>query len=81
MKDLVLTAPRFPLKEALDVADRLYGVTGRGSVLPSERDQNVLIESDDRRAILKIANGLESRALLEAQNAALTHVARRTSLR
>ena len=80
VKDLVLSAPRIPLDEALDAARRLYGITGRGSVLPSERDQNVLVESDDRRAVLKIANALESRALLEAQDAALAHVARRTAL-
>ena len=80
MEDLVLTAPRLAMDEALDLARGHYGVVGVGSPLPSERDRNVLIDSDDRRVILKIANALESRALLEAQNAALAHVARRTSL-
>lgn len=80
MEDLVLSAPRVSLPDALDVARRIYGMTGSGSLLPSERDQNVLVEGDDRRGVLKIANTVESRALLEAQNAALAHVARRTAL-
>jgi 4-aminobutyrate aminotransferase-like enzyme/Ser/Thr protein kinase RdoA (MazF antagonist) len=78
--DLVLTAPRLSLDEALDVARRFYGISGTGSSLPSERDQNVLIEFGDERVVLKIANTRESRALLEAQNAALAHVARRSNL-
>ena len=80
MEDLVLTAPRLSIEEALGAARRLYGVTGSGSPLPSERDQNVVIEAEEPRVVLKIANALESRALLEAQNAALAYVARRTTL-
>src|SRR4029078_11559669 len=79
-EDLVLTAPRWSVDEALDVAGRFYGISGTGSTLPSERDQNVLIESGDERVVLKIANTRESRGLLEAQNAALAHVAKRSNL-
>jgi len=80
VEDLVLTAPRWTVDEALDVAGRFYGISGTGSTLPSERDQNVLIESGDERVVLKIANTRESRSLLEAQNAALAHVAKRSNL-
>jgi 4-aminobutyrate aminotransferase-like enzyme/Ser/Thr protein kinase RdoA (MazF antagonist) len=80
VEDLVLTAPRLSLGEALDLAGRMYGLAGTGTWLPSERDQNLCIHAGDRRFVLKIANTLESRALLEAQNAALAHVARRSTL-
>jgi Ser/Thr protein kinase RdoA (MazF antagonist) len=44
--------------------------------LPSERDQNFLLETRaGQRFVLKIANATESPALLEAQNAALERMA------
>ena len=46
------------------------GVDGDVSPLPSERDQNFLLRTSGERFVLKIANA-DSRALLEAQNAAL----------
>jgi len=77
----VLDAPALTTDEAVECAVRVYGVTASGSLLPSERDQNVLLQTDaGERFVLKIANASESRALLEAQNAALAHVARRSSL-
>src|SRR5262245_31623132 len=79
--DMVLEAPRLTIDDALSCASRDFGVTGRGSLLPSERDQNVVIQTDGGdRFVLKIANAAESRALLDAQNAALAHVARRSTL-
>lgn len=79
--DVVLDAPAVAIDEAVACAVRLYGVGASGSPLPSERDQNVLLQTDaGERFVLKIANASESRALLEAQNAALAHVARRSSL-
>src|SRR5262245_46325175 len=79
--DMVLDAPALTIDEAVAWAGRLYGVGGTGSPLPSERDQNVLLETESGdRFVLKIANALELRALLEAQNAALAHVARRSPL-
>ena len=48
--------------------------------LPSERDQNfLLIDDSDQRFVLKISNRLESRALLEAQNAVMDYLADRVS--
>lgn len=77
----MLDAPSIGMDFALVCASRFFGVTASGSPLPSERDQNVLLQTDGgERYVLKIANARESRALLEAQNAALAHVARRTTL-
>ena len=51
-------------------------MTGRASALPSERDQNFLLQADGGPAfVLKIANAGESRAMLEAENAAMRHLA------
>jgi len=79
--DVVLDAPMLTIDETIEWAGRLFGVTGRGSPLPSERDQNVLLHADGgERFVLKIARASEPRDLLAAQNAALAHVARRSSL-
>jgi 4-aminobutyrate aminotransferase-like enzyme/Ser/Thr protein kinase RdoA (MazF antagonist) len=79
--DVLLDAPALPIDEAVEWAGRLYGVTANGSPLPSERDQNVLLSTEaGDRFVLKIANATESRGHLEAQNAGLAHVARRSTL-
>ena len=70
--DVLVLAPRFTIADAIDIASRVFGVTGSGSALPSERDQNVRVEtSAGDRFVLKIANAADDRRLLEAQNAAL----------
>jgi len=77
---LLKHAPDFNLASAERIADDLFGVHGHAQSLPSERDQNFLLtDSAGEKFVLKIANALESRAFLEAENAALTHVARRVS--
>jgi 4-aminobutyrate aminotransferase-like enzyme/Ser/Thr protein kinase RdoA (MazF antagonist) len=77
---VVVHAPRLSVEEAAAVAREWFGVEGTFSPLPSERDQNFRVAmaggSGERdSAVLKIANALEDRSLLEAQNAALCHVA------
>ena len=63
------------------MARRLYGIDADASPLPSERDQNfLLLTAAGDRFVLKIANSTDDRALLDAQNAALAHVGRRTTL-
>ncbi|HVH55664.1 MAG TPA: aminotransferase class III-fold pyridoxal phosphate-dependent enzyme [Vicinamibacterales bacterium] len=69
-------APRFHAADAVRLARDLYGIAGAASALPSERDQNFLLETaTGERFVLKIANATESREILEAQNAAMEHVA------
>jgi 4-aminobutyrate aminotransferase-like enzyme/Ser/Thr protein kinase RdoA (MazF antagonist) len=79
--DLLQLVPALTADEAADLGRRLFGVDGDASPLPSERDQNfVLRTAAGDRFVLKIANGADARALLEAQNAALAHVARSSTL-
>jgi 4-aminobutyrate aminotransferase-like enzyme/Ser/Thr protein kinase RdoA (MazF antagonist) len=85
-------APAFSVVDAADVARELYGIDATATPLPSERDQNfrmdpigipgtveVSPESSSTSFVLKIANATEGRDVLEAQNAALAHVASRLS--
>jgi len=76
----LLQAPRFDAAGAEHLARELYALDATASLLPSERDQNFLlaVPSGDRY-VLKIANGGEERAMLEAQNAAMAHVANRVT--
>lgn len=73
---LVQTAPRFDIRQAAEIALRLYGVHGAIRPLPSERDQNFRIEVHSGEGfVLKIANASESYDLLDAQNHALKRMA------
>ncbi len=70
--------PRFDLAAAERMAREFFGVDGRATALTSERDQNFLIHgSDGPRMVLKVANATEERAMLEAQQRAITHLAAR----
>ena len=76
-------SPRFGPADAERLAAELFGVAGRATPLPSERDQNFLITPDSDsagRLVLKVANAEEDASLLEAQQAALEHLAPRTEL-
>jgi len=69
-------APRFLAADAVRLARDIYGIEAAASALPSERDQNFLLEAAaGERFVLKIANATEAREILEAQNAAMEHVA------
>ena len=79
--DVLRHAPLLSTHAAAETVRRFFGVDGTASPLPSERDQNFLIRTAaGDRFVLKIANGTDDRALLEAQNAALAHVARSSTL-
>jgi Ser/Thr protein kinase RdoA (MazF antagonist) len=72
--------PVFGTRAATAIAKELYGVRASASAFPSERDQNFLLtNSAGEKFVLKIANALESRAMLEAQNSALEHLRDRVS--
>ena len=80
MAQLLKHVPDFNVTSAEAIAEELFGIRGHAQSLPSERDQNFLLtDSVGEKFVLKIANGLESRAFLEAENAVLKHVARRVS--
>jgi Ser/Thr protein kinase RdoA (MazF antagonist) len=70
--------PQFTLADAVRIAREVFGLAVTAAVLPSERDQNFLlaVPCGDRH-VLKIAKADEERSVLEFQNAALAHVARR----
>jgi Ser/Thr protein kinase RdoA (MazF antagonist) len=76
---LLSHTPVFDVESASRIAEKLFGVRARASVLPSERDQNFLLDAAGERFVLKIANAIESHALLEAQNAVLKHLETRIS--
>jgi len=78
---MVNDAPRFDAEAAARIARDLYGIDAIAFPLTSERDQNFLLtDAAGVRRVLKIANALESRAMLEAQQAAMAHVASRHAL-
>jgi 4-aminobutyrate aminotransferase-like enzyme/Ser/Thr protein kinase RdoA (MazF antagonist) len=73
---LIQHAPRFTVEFAQNFVKENYNIEGTASSLPSERDQNFLIEaSNGENFVLKIANSLEDPGMLEAQQKAMMHVA------
>ena len=70
--------PSFSLAEVRTIARERFGRSGVVRELPSERDQNFLIENDGEPSlVLKIANASERRELLEAQQQILGALATR----
>jgi Ser/Thr protein kinase RdoA (MazF antagonist) len=68
--------PRFTAAQALTIAHKDYGIEGRLSALPSERDQNFLIvDARGAKFVLKIANRDDAPELLEFQHQAMRRVA------
>ncbi|HKQ73022.1 MAG TPA: aminotransferase class III-fold pyridoxal phosphate-dependent enzyme [Blastocatellia bacterium] len=79
---LLKFSPKFTVEEATALARDIYGVDATASALPSERDQNFLLKDQSgEKYVLKIANALEDRALLEAQQQAMARIAEHASLR
>lgn len=67
--------PRFSTSEAVRIAADRYGLGAKATILPSDRDQNFLLFSeDDRRFVLKFASSAESREVLDAQLAVLSRL-------
>ena len=72
-------SPSFTADDAERIAREHYDRRGRARALTSERDQNFVITANngDPALVLKIANGLETRPLLEAQHQVLSALAQR----
>lgn len=69
MTSAVKKAPRIPGDEALQIAKELYDLEVSASPLPSERDQNFLLQTErGERFVLKIANAEENKDFLDLQN-------------
>ena len=69
-------APRFDVASVAQLARDLYGLSAIVHVLPSERDQNFLLDTATGvRLVLKIANAVEDRRVLDAQQKAMAHLA------
>jgi 4-aminobutyrate aminotransferase-like enzyme/Ser/Thr protein kinase RdoA (MazF antagonist) len=68
--------PRYLGSDAVRLARDYYGLVARATRLPSERDQNFLLETGEQKYVLKIANAADSPSLIEAQNAMLRHLER-----
>ena len=67
--------PALSIEAATAWAGKLYGLSATAIPLPSERDQNFLLETEaGEKFVFKIANALEDRAMLEAQHEALAHL-------
>ena len=60
--------PAFDSTGAADIARRMFGLEGPLKLLDGERDLNFLITTDRGKFEFKIANALESPAMLECQH-------------
>jgi Ser/Thr protein kinase RdoA (MazF antagonist) len=60
--------PAFDSTAAADITRRLFGLEGRLKLLDGERDLNFLVTTDRGKFVFKIANALESPAMLECQH-------------
>ena len=76
--DLALRCPEFTVDEAGQIARELFGVAGRIKELGSNQDRNYRVDAAEGRFVLKIANPGWERVALEAQNAAMLHLASRS---
>ncbi len=67
--------PAFSIEDAILFAQKFYTLQVQAEPLPSERDQNFLLQVDNGdQFVLKIANAIEDRAMLEAQNQVMRHL-------
>ena len=79
LNDLLLqfSPPSFERSEALQVAERYFGVTGKPSILAGERDFNVRIDADNGVAyVLKISGRAEQADTVDLQAELLEHISR-----
>lgn len=72
----VASRPSADLRSVAADLDRWWGITGELSILPSERDRNVLVRPPDGPpVVLKIANLAEDPSFLECQGIAMSRLA------
>lgn len=67
--------PQFTSEDAIRIAKEHYNLTVSARPLPSERDQNFHLRSDDEKEyVLKIANVSELATILDLQNCAMDYL-------
>ncbi|GAB4281959.1 MAG: aminotransferase class III-fold pyridoxal phosphate-dependent enzyme [Candidatus Promineifilaceae bacterium] len=73
---LIQATPTFTPAEAQTIAKQLFNFSGTAVPLPSERDQNFLIQQTEtgKAIVLKIANAREETSQLQAQQLAMQHI-------
>lgn len=69
-------APNVSPAEALELADRVYGLKGTLKLLNGERDANFLIRSSCGAFVLKFINPAEDPGVISFQTQALLHIER-----
>jgi len=70
-----LPCPEISTDQALQLLEQHYGLSGRLETLGSQQDRNFLLTTDKRRYVLKVCHGAYSATELDAQHAALHHLA------
>jgi 4-aminobutyrate aminotransferase-like enzyme/Ser/Thr protein kinase RdoA (MazF antagonist) len=70
-----LERPSFSKERVLNLIKIEYGFSGELRELPSDRDQNFYLKSENgKEYVIKIANKFEKKETLEFQNAAMNHL-------
>ena len=70
-------SPGFTIDQVNELANQLYGLSGRVSQLDSERDQNFRITTGEgKQFVIRIANSAEDPAISDMQLKALEHIAK-----
>lgn len=70
-----LPCPQVSADQALQLLEQHYGLSGMLKELGSQQDRNFLLDTNARRYVLKICHGAYSPLELDAQHAALGHLA------
>ncbi|MCV4286045.1 aminotransferase [Pseudomonas capsici] len=76
-----LPCPQVDTDQALQLLEQHYGLSGSLKELGSQQDRNFLLDTRQRRYVLKICHGAYSTVELDAQHAALQHLASHSAVR
>ncbi|MCI8207987.1 hypothetical protein AUC61_00430 [Pseudomonas sp. S25] len=76
-----LPCPEVTAEQALQLLEQHYGLSGTLKELGSQQDRNFLLDTGERRFVLKICHGAYSPLELDAQHAALWHLGAGSSVR
>ncbi|MFO7913248.1 MAG: phosphotransferase, partial [Desulfotignum sp.] len=77
---VLVSTPVFSDIDAAGFAAEFFGISGSVTPLPGERDQNFLVTTKNGRSyVLKIANAVEDRSILEAQHRAMDFLGKHVS--